>query len=121
MSRTFFALLLALLAPSVAAQTPPAGLYDCWISNMNLGQIAIKGDKYRGPVHGADFDGASLPFRMDGPTITWGGPVGGITAAGTIVSTIVKGGADGTISGFDIMLQSNQSGNFQTVTCYAPG
>jgi hypothetical protein len=121
MSRTVLALLLALLAPAVAAQTLPVGLYDCWISNMNLGQIVMKGDKYRGPVHGADFQGASLPFTTDGPTITWGGPVGGITAAGTIVSTVVKGDADGTISGFDISLQSNQSGNFQTVTCYAPG
>ena len=34
--------------------------------------------------------------------------------------TIVKGDADGTVSGFDVMLQNNESGNFQTVTCYAP-
>ena len=88
---------------------------------MNLGQIAMKGDKYRGPALGADFEGPSLPFTTDGPAITWGGTLGGITAAGTIVSTIVLGNEDGTVNGIDITLQSNQSGNFQTVSCYAPG
>lgn len=119
--RLFLVLPMILLAGPAGAQTLPEGLYDCWIGSANLGQIAFKGAKYRGPTLGADFEGPSQTYRMDGPAITWEGPLGGISLAGTIVSTVVKGEADGTLSGFDITLQSADSGNFQTVTCYAPG
>lgn len=111
---------VVLTAMPAASQTLPDGLYDCWISNMNLGQIEMAGGQYRGPALDADFQEAPQPYTTDGPTITWGGTLGGISASGPIVSTVVKGDADGTISGFDIMIQSNESGNFQTITCYAP-
>lgn len=88
---------------------------------MGLGQIAVQGGLYNEPAHDAQFDAATAhPVTMDGPTINWGGPLGGISLAGTVVSTVAKSTEDGTFSGFDIMLQNAESGNFQTVTCYAP-
>ena len=121
MSARALALPLLLAACPVAAQTLPDGPYDCWIGSMNLGQIAMKGDRYRGPAFDGAYEGPSYAYSMDGPTITWGGPLGGISLAGTVVSTVAKGGADGTLTGFDITIQNADSGNFQTVTCYAPG
>jgi hypothetical protein len=120
MHRTYLASLFTVLALPATAQTLPDGLYDCWIGNMNLGQIAILGDAYSGPAFDNAF-GEAHTYTTDGPTITWGGPLGGISEAGTIVSTVIKGEADGTLTGFDIMLQNADSGNFQTVSCYAPG
>jgi len=119
MLRLLPTLSLAWLAVPAAAQSLPDGLYNCWISNMNLGQIAIQGGAYSGPASDGNFEGA-YPLTIDGPTIIWGGPLGGVSATGPIVSTMIKGQADGAVSGFDITLQSNESGNFQTVTCYAP-
>ena len=110
-----------LVASPALSQTLPEGLYDCWISSMNLGQIEMVGGQYRGPALDAAFEDPPQPFTTDGPTITWGGTLGGISAAGTIVSTVVKGHDDGTVSGFDITIQNSDSGNFQTITCYAPG
>jgi hypothetical protein len=122
MRRTILALPLVLAALPAAAQTLPDGLYDCWIGNMNLGQIPIMGDRYNEPALDAQFDEASAyAYTMDGPTITWGGPLGGISLAGTVVSTVAKGSEDGTLDGFDITIQNVDSGNFQTITCYAPG
>jgi hypothetical protein len=109
-----------LAAMPAARQTLPDGLYDCWIGNMNLGQIAIQDSAYSGPAFDGNFEGA-YPLTVDGPTITWGGPLGGISATGPVVSTVVKGQEDGSVSGFDIMIQNSESGNFQTITCYAPG
>jgi hypothetical protein len=99
----------------------PAGLYDCWIGSMNLGQIALKGDKFRGPAFDGRYEGPAGRYAMSGPTIDWEGPVGGISLAGAIVSTVAKGWDDGTLSGFDVTLQNAESGNFQTVSCLAPG
>lgn len=118
--RTMLLAVPAILAAMPAAsQTLPDGLYDCWIDNMNLGQIAIQGGAYSGPAFDGNFEGA-YPLTIDGPTITWGGPLGGISASGPIVSTVINGEADGTVGGFDVIIERSDSGNFQTVTCYAP-
>jgi hypothetical protein len=119
--RPLLAALLGALAGPAAAQTLPDGLYDCWIGTMNLGQIAVQGGLYNEPAHDARFDAATAhPFTMEGPTIIWGGPLGGLSGVGTIVSTAAKGEADGTFSGFDVMIEMSESGSFQTVSCYAP-
>ena len=120
MRRTCLALSLLLAGLPAAAQSLPDGLYDCWIGSMNLGQIDMTGNEYRGPAHDGAFEDGPYPYTMDGPTITWGGPLGGITLAGDVVSTVAKGEPDGSFSGFDITLQNADSGNFQSVSCYAP-
>jgi hypothetical protein len=120
MRRTLAALPLLLAALPAAAQTLPDGLYDCWIGSMNLGQIEVAGSQHRGPAFDGAFEGPSHPVTMDGPAITWGGPLGGISLAGTIVSTVAKGEADGTFTGFDVTIQT-EDGDFQTVSCTAPG
>ena len=117
---TLLALPFLVAALPAAAQSLPDGLYNCWIGSMNLGQIEMTANEYRGPAHDGAFEDGPYPYTMDGPTITWGGPLGGITLAGTVVSAVAKGAEDGTLSGFDIMLQNADSGNFQTVSCYAP-
>lgn len=106
--------LLTLPAMPLAAQTLPDGLYGCYINGSFLGDIAIAGTTYAGPA----FDGAFgdyYPFTTASDTITWGGPLGGISAAGTIVSTVLTD-AGNNRSGFDVMIQ-NPQGNFQMISC----
>lgn len=109
---TLSLLALALLALPAAAGDL-AGRYGCWIGgNMNLGTIEIDGATYRGPAFDDQWEG-DYPFQTDGQVITWGGPLGGITAAGKVVSTVL------TKQGFDITLQNADSGNFQSISCMA--
>ena len=108
------ALALPLSTGAARAQELTEGLYTCTIGSFMLGQILIAGGRYAGPAYDQQFE-ADHPFTTDGPTITWGGPVGGISDAGTIVATVMKDAGGGRI-GFDITIQ-NGSGNFQTVSC----
>lgn len=100
---------------ALAAQPARAGdldgRYVCYIGGltMNLGTIEIMGDSYRGPAYDDNWQD-SYPFSSDGQVITWGGPLGGITLAGTVVSSVLVDG------GFDITIQ-NEVGNFQTISC----
>lgn len=90
------------------------GRYGCWIGGltMNLGTIEIEGTTYRGPAFDNQWEG-DYTFDTDGQVINWGGPLGGITAAGKVVSTVL------TKEGFDITIQNSDSGNFQTISCLA--
>jgi len=113
------AALLAALgpAPAPAAAALDDGAYGCTISGMFLGAIAIRGDSYSGPAYDGKWE-AFYPFEVtDAGTINWGGPLGGISEAGTVVSTVLRQSFDRI--GFDIMIQ-NERGNFQTISC-APG
>lgn len=103
---------LAALVAVPAGAEDLGGRYGCWISNMNLGTIEIAGNIYRGPAFDDQWEG-DHPFQTDGQVITWGGPLGGITAAGEVVSTVL------TKQGFDITIQNSSSGNFQTISCMA--
>jgi hypothetical protein len=110
--RTFATLtLLSLLTAAPARADDLDGRYICYIGgmSMNLGTIEIMGDSYRGPAYDDNWEG-SYPFSSDGQVITWGGSLGGITLAGTVVSSVLVEG------GFDITIQ-NDSGNFQTISC----
>lgn len=51
--------------------------------------------------------------------ILWGGPLGGISEAGTVVSSVIVELGNGR-RGFDIVLQ-NPSGNFQSINCAPAG
>lgn len=102
-------------APAEAAGKLPDGLYGCYISSMMLGQIEIDGDVYRGPAYDQKWEG-DYPFEVtDQGTVNWGGPLGGISLAGTVVATVLVDAGGGRV-GFDITLQ-NTSGNFQTISC----
>lgn len=91
------------------------GLYDCTIGTAFLGSIRIEGDQFSGPAYDGKFEG-SYPFdASDGQTINWGGPLGGITEAGKVVSTVITDVGNGK-TGFDITIQ-NPRGNFQTINC----
>jgi hypothetical protein len=91
------------------------GLYDCRIGSAFLGSIRIEGKTFSGPAYDGKFEG-SYPFdASDGQTIVWGGPLGGITEAGKVVSTVLTDVGKGRI-GFDITIQ-NPRGNFQTIGC----
>jgi hypothetical protein len=92
------------------------GLYDCTIGSAFLGTIRIAGGTFSGPAFDGQFEG-DYPFdASDGRTINWGGPLGGITDEGDIVSTVLTdAGHDRT--GFDITIQNKSSGNYQTISC----
>ena len=91
------------------------GLYDCTIGTAFLGSIRIDGKMFSGPAYDGKFEG-SYPFdASDGQTITWGGPLGGISEAGKVVSTVLTDVGKGR-TGFDITIQ-NPRGNFQTINC----
>jgi hypothetical protein len=91
------------------------GLYDCTIGTAFLGSIRIDGAMFSGPAYDGKFKD-SYPFdASDGQTIIWGGPVGGITDYGKIVSTVLTDVGKGRV-GFDITIQ-NPRGNFQTINC----
>ena len=108
-------LLLLSALPASAATLLPDGLYGCTISNMFLGEIEISGGTYRGPAFDGNW-GDSYPFEVtEQGTINWGGPLGGISAAGKVVSSVI-GNAGGNRVGFDITIQ-NDRGNFQTISC----
>ena len=106
--------LLALSAQAAVAQDLADGRYGCTISSYFLGEIEIAGGLYRGPAFDGKF-GPDYPFDLVGGTINWGGPLGGISDAGTIVSTVL-GKTYGDRIGFDVTIQ-NDRGNFQTITC----
>lgn len=113
------AALLAALGtdPAPAVATLDDGAYGCTISGMFLGAIAIRGDTYSGPAYDEKWE-TFHPFEVtDGGTINWGGPLGGISEAGTVVSTVLRRSFDRI--GFDITIR-NGRGNFQTISC-APG
>ena len=111
---------LTLLAAAIAAHPAAAqdladGYFTCTIGNFVLGDIVIDNGRYSGPDlnrHYEDF----YPLTVDGPTIVWNGPVGGISESGPIVSTVLKD-AGGGKAGFDITIQNKDSGNFQTISC----
>lgn len=117
MRLTCLAMLAAFVAPVLTAPAAQAaelgGRYTCWIGgmSMNLGTIEIDGTTYRGPAHDNEWEG-DYTFETDGQVINWGGPLGGITLAGQVVSTVL------TREGFDITIQ-NERGNFQTISCMA--
>ena len=109
------AALVAVLAGKASAAELADGVYNCYISSMMLGQIEIDGAVYRGPAFDQNWEG-DYPFQVTAAgTIDWGGPLGGISAAGKVVSTVLKDAGGGTV-GFDIMIQ-NDRGNFQTISC----
>jgi hypothetical protein len=114
----FVVLCLAVsLLPSTSSAAPRLadGTYRCTISNMHLGDMEIMGGEYRGPAYDQEW-GNTYSFEETAKgTLNWGGPLGGISAAGKVVSTVLKDAGGGTI-GYDIMIQ-NERGNFQTVSC----
>ncbi len=117
MTRFSILLLTACLlaAPAMAAPQLKDGIFRCTISNMHLGDMEIMGGSYRGPAYDGQW-GESYSFEEtpDG-TINWGGPLGGISEAGKIVSTVLKDAGKGRV-GYDVMIQ-NERGNFQTISC----
>lgn len=112
---TIIALLLAAAAsPSRAEDMLADGIYGCTISTMFLGAIKIEGNTYAGPAYDEQW-GESYGFEVTPEgTINWGGPLGGISEAGKVVSTVL--GKSGKQIGFDITIQ-NERGNFQTISC----
>ncbi len=81
---------------------------------MFLGAILIRDGTYSGPAYDEQW-GEFYSFEVtDGGTINWGGPLGGISEAGKVVSTVL--GKSGSRIGFDITIQ-NDRGNFQTISC----
>lgn len=105
-------LLVAL--PSIAkAATLENGTYRCIIDafSMHLGDIEIDGSTYRGPAYDGAYEGDYRFSLSPEGAITWNGPLGGISASGTIVSSTVND------LGFDIIFK-NDSGSFQTVSCH---
>lgn len=104
--------LLASATPALAAGDLD-GRYTCYIGGMtmNLGTIELMGESYRGPAFDDNWEG-TYPFSSDGKVITWGGPLGGISLAGTVESTVLLD------EGFDITIL-NEAGNFQTISCMA--
>lgn len=110
--------LVVAVYPSAAFSAPKLvdGIYTCTISDMNLGEIEIIGAKYRGPAYDQHWEG-TYPFEETPEgTLNWGGPLGGISEAGTVVSTVLTDAGKNRF-GFDITIQ-NKGGNFQTVSCY---
>ena len=102
-------------SPSLAAPLLVDGIYRCTISNMHLGDIEIMGTSYRGPSFDKNWGETYTFEETSGPTINWHGPLGGISASGKIVSTVLKN-AGGNRVGFDITIQ-NERGNFQQIRC----
>jgi hypothetical protein len=106
---------LALLAGPALSDGLVDGYFSCSIGSFNLGEIAIANGQFAGPVHDRAFENW-YPVTVDGPTIIWGGPLGGISSSGQIVSTVLGRDHDDRV-GFDITIQNTSSGNFQTITC----
>lgn len=104
----------ALAAVPLAAQTLADGAYTCTIGSFVLGDIDIRSGSFSGPAYDGAF-GEYYPFQVTNGTIAWGGPLGGISAAGTIVSSVLKDAGGGQV-GFDVMIR-NPEGNFQQVSC----
>jgi hypothetical protein len=107
---------LAAVAGSAAAQDLTAGLYGCYIGNAFLGEIEIRAGQYRGPAYDQKFEDGWYPFELAGPTINWGGPLGGISEAGSVDASVLKNAGGGKV-GFDITIRNKDSGNFQTISC----
>lgn len=104
--------------PGLAAEGLPDGEYACMIGSAMLGQIRIAGDVYAGPAYDGAYE-AEYPFTLENGVILWGGPLGGISEAGEVVSTVI-GNAGGGQVGFDITIK-NDRGNFQTISCVPEG
>ena len=105
-----------LLGGAAQAATLADGTFRCVIGNAHLGDIKIADGRYQGPAYDGHY-GESYPLDVtDGNTINWGGPLGGISEAGTVVSTVLKNAGQNKV-GFDITIQ-NERGNFQTISCY---
>lgn len=120
LSAALLALALMPAQPGASlAQELEDGIFTCTISSFTLGDIAIAEGKYAGPAYDGKFEGW-YPLTVDGQTIVWGGPLGGISDAGEVVSTVLKKDRDGR-AGFDITLKNRDSGNFQTVSCGRSG
>ena len=115
MTRILLAAVLVTAALPAVAQDLADGAYTCMIGSMNLGEIAISGKTYAGPAFDGKYEGW-YPFQTASGTVTWGGPLGGISLAGTVVSSVLTDAGAGR-TGFDVTIQ-NASGNFQTVSCY---
>lgn len=114
--------LLYITAIMTMAATPafcsglPDGTYGCYIgSNSFLGAIEIAGNVYRGPAFDGQYEGEYPLEVTDGGTINWGGPLGGISSSGNVVSTVLTNAGNNNV-GFDITIQNNE-GNFQTISC----
>jgi len=106
---------LALAAPAAGSEARLEGNFYCAISGMHLGDIEITGGTHRGPAFDGQY-GEAYPLTVTAEgTINCGGPLGGISAAGTVVSTVLKDAGNNRI-GFDITIQ-NEAGNFQTISC----
>ena len=116
MKRLSCAAILACVCAPAFGQTLQDGLYACSIGSYLLGDMLISGPTYAGPAHEGAFTG-EYTFSTDGPTIIWDGPLGGITLAGTVVSTMIWTAAD-TSHGYDIMVQKPH-GEINTVSCTA--
>lgn len=98
-----FIALASSASPSAAAPLLADGIYYCSISNMHLGDIEIAGNSYRGPAFDKNWEGTYTFEETSEGTINWHGPLGGISAAGKIVSTVLKN-AGGNRVGFDVMI-----------------
>lgn len=119
-SAALLALALLPAFPGVPlAQELQDGVFTCTIGSFTLGDIAIAGGKFAGPAYDGKFEGW-YPLTTDGQTIVWGGPLGGISAAGEVVATVIKKDGNGS-AGFDITLKNKDSGNFQTISCARSG
>lgn len=109
-------LLVSMPVPVYAAPKLADGIYRCTISSMHLGDMEIIGDRYRGPAYDENWEGTYVFEETDKGTINWGGPLGGISEAGIVVSTVLTDAGKNRF-GYDITIQ-NKGGSFQTVSCY---
>lgn len=106
---------LVLLTTTASAATLADGTYSCTIGTAHLGDILIDKGEYAGPAYDGKYEQRYSFTVSDAGTIDWGGPLGGISAAGKIVSSVLTDAGGGRI-GFDITIQ-NESANFQTINC----
>jgi hypothetical protein len=113
--RIVAALLCAAIPFAASAASLENGEYRCVIGSYYLGSIEIKGNKYRGPAFDGNYE-RSYKFSVAGQTIQWGGPLGGISEAGKVQSTVLKDAGNDRL-GFDILIL-NDRGNYQTISCY---
>lgn len=98
----------------------PDGTYHCEVyllgMFLNLGDITIKGNLYRGPVtFGTAEQGYNYQMDANG-VITWLGPLGGYTSGGNSIS-LTQATLDGQTSpSFDIIMRQ-PDGAFTASTC----
>lgn len=109
------ALIVASVAPVLAANLAD-GEYLCSLSRtMQLGSIWITGNSYVGPSR--DPNGEAHPYQLtESGTVNWGAPLGGMDTDGNrVLGTVLRDAGDGKI-GFDIQF-STETGHTHVASC----